>query len=255
MVEYAFGAGAFFGNRTDVTGSGIGPDQFAVLQDINIDFGFEVRELHGQFSFPLDVARGKGKINGKAKYARIFAAIYGDLFFGSTPTTGMTTVIENESAAIPATSPYTVTVAQAATFLDDLGVYYAGGTSPGFRFTRVTTPTIPGTYSVNLSTGVYTFAAADEGVAVKISYIYTSATGKSVVITNQIMGFVPVFKGTFYTQKNTAGVSGALALILYACSSTRLALPTSLDNYTIQELDFSAYDPGTGIIGVLSSTE
>ena len=32
-MQLAFGAGALWGNRTDVTGAGIGPDQFAILQD------------------------------------------------------------------------------------------------------------------------------------------------------------------------------------------------------------------------------
>lgn len=256
MVEYLFGAGAFWGNRTDLTGSGIGPDQFSVLQDISIDFGFDVRELHGQLSFPLDIARGKGKITGKAKLARIFSAIYGDLFFGSTPTTGMVTVNENEAQTVPATSTYNITVTNAANYLDDLGVFYAGGSSPGKRFMRVSSVTAVGQYSVNLSTGVYTFYLGDASANVLISYIWTSAaTGKEIQITNQIMGYTPVFKGTFYTQKNTQGISGSMALILNACSSTRLAFPTTLDNYNIQELDFSAYDPGTGIIGTLSTTE
>ena len=33
-VASAFGAGALWGSRTDVTGSGIGPDQFGILQDM-----------------------------------------------------------------------------------------------------------------------------------------------------------------------------------------------------------------------------
>src|SRR5271170_7649691 len=108
-MQLAFGAGALWGNRTDVTGSGIGPDQFGIPQDVQIDWDWQTKELWGQFQFPVDIARGQGKITGKAKFARIFGAIYGDLFFGQTPTAGQLTVSENEAATVPATSSYTVT--------------------------------------------------------------------------------------------------------------------------------------------------
>ena len=132
-MQLAFGAGALWGNRTDATGSGIGPDQFAILQDVEIDWDWQTKELWGQYQFPLDIARGQGKITGKAKFARIFGAIYGDLFFGQTPASGQLTVSENEAAAVPATTPFTVTVANAATYSDDLGVYYASGDNAGAR--------------------------------------------------------------------------------------------------------------------------
>src|SRR5262249_53017497 len=145
-MQLAFGAGALWGTRTDATGSGIGPDQFGILQDVQIDWDWTTKELWGQYQFPVDIARGQGKVTGKAKFARIFGAIYGDLFFGQTPATGQLTVSENEAATVPATTPYTVTAANASAFIDDLGVYYASGASAGLRFTRVTTPSAAGQY-------------------------------------------------------------------------------------------------------------
>jgi hypothetical protein len=255
-MQLAFGAGALWGNRTDVTGSGIGPDQFAILQDIEIDWDWQTRELWGQFQFPVDIARGQGKITGKAKFARIFGAIYGDLFFGQTPAAGQLTVSENEGATVPATSSYTVTVAQAANFSDDLGVYYASGNNAGNRFTRVTTPSAAGQYSVNLTTGIYTFAAADASAALLISYLYNlTGSGKSLALTNQFMGHTPTFKATFYTTKTTLGVPAGLALVLNACTASKLALPTKIDDYEIQEFDFSAFADATGAIGTLSVNE
>jgi hypothetical protein len=69
-MQLIFGIGALWGTRTDV--SGIGPDQFAILQDNSIDFTFEVKELYSQLGYPIDIARGKGKVTG-AKMARVFA--------------------------------------------------------------------------------------------------------------------------------------------------------------------------------------
>jgi hypothetical protein len=251
-MQLGFGAGALWGNRTDLTGSGIGPDQFGILQEISIDIDWQTKELWGQNQFPVDIARGQGKITGKAKFARIFGAIYGDLFFGQTPATGQLTVAENEAAAVPATTPFTATVANASSYVDDLGVYYA---ATGGRMVRVTTPSSAGQYSVNLATGIYTFAAPDANAAVQISYVYTQASGKKLVITNQVMGFTPVFSATFYTVKATQGVSAALSLRLNACTATKLSLPTKIDDYEIQELDFSAFADATGTIGTLSTVE
>ncbi len=254
-MQLAFGAGALWGNRTDVTGSGIGPDQFGILQDVQIDWDWMTKELYGQFQFPLDIARGQGKITVKAKFARIFGAIYGDLFFGQTPAAGQLTVSENEAATVPATTPYPVTVANAAAYVDDLGVFYASGATAGLRFSRVATPSAAGQYAVNLATGVYTFAAADANAAVLVSYLYTQSSGRKLVITNQLMGYTPTFKATFYTTKTTQGTPAGLALVLNACTATKLSLPTKIDDYEIQEFDFAAFADATGTIGTLSSNE
>ena len=156
---------------------------------------------------------------------------------------------------MPATTPYTVTVANAANFVDDLGVYYASGANAGLRFTRVTTPSSARQYSVNLATGIYTFAAADAGAALLVSYAYTMTTGRKLVVTNQLMGTTPVFKATFYTVKTTGGAPGGLTLALNACTATKLSLPTKIDDYEIQEFDFSAFADATGTIGTLGTNE
>lgn len=254
-MQLAFGAGALWGNRTDVTGAGIGPDQFGILQDVQIDWDWTTRELWGQFQFPVDIARGQGKITGRAKFARIFGAIYGDLFFGETPAAGQLTVAENEAAVVPATSPYTVAVASAATYSDDLGVYYASGGDAGNRFTRVTTPSAAGQYSVNSANGIYTFAAADAGAGLMISYLYGTLSGRKLALTNQLIGTTPTFKATFYTRKTTQGVPAGLSLVLNACTATKLSLPSRIDDYEIQEFDFSAFADPTGAIGTLSVNE
>src|SRR6201981_2298277 len=199
-MQLSFGSGAIWGERTDVVGSGIGPRQFGVLPDIQIDSDWSDKELYGQLPFPVAIARGQGKITGKAKFAQILGLLYSDIFFGLTPATGQFAVSQLEAASISAVTPYTVTVANAASYNDDLGVVYAGS---GKRFNRVTTPSAAGQYSVSFSTGVYSFAAADANAAVLLSYTYNTTTGGSkLAITNQPMGTTPTFKATFYTSYN-----------------------------------------------------
>lgn len=248
-MQLSFGSGAVWGERTDVTGSGIGPRQFGVLQDIEIDFGWTNKELYGQLQFPVAIGRGQGKISGKAKFAQILGLLYSDIFFGVIPATGQFAVSQLEAATVPATTSYAVTPANAAGYNDDLGVSYAAS---GKRFNRVTTPSAAGEYSVNFDNGVYTFSAADASAAVLISYTYNIATsGTKLTLTNQPMGITPTFKATFYTAYNGSGT----ALRLNACTATKLSLPTKLDTWTISEFDFMAFADASGTVGYLSTVE
>jgi hypothetical protein len=249
-MELLFGVGALWGQRTDV--ANIGPDQFAVLQDNTIEFDFETKELYSQSQFPIDIARGKGKVTGKAKFARVFGALYADLFFGLSDAVGQTTVAEYESHVI---ATNTVVSTNATAYVDDLGVYYSGAT--GLKLSRVyTVSPSAGQYSVNVATGTYTIGTGDIGATVVLSYVYTIAgTGDTITITNQFMGTTPTFKATFYTQRSTLGGSGQLTLRLNQCVSSRLSFPSTIDNYNIPDFDFQAFADSSGTIGLMSMTE
>lgn len=78
-------------------------------------------------------------------------------------TAGYGTIV-NESHAVPASSPWQVTVASAATFSCDQQVRFTSGTA----LTRVTGAPAAGQYSV--ANGVYTFAAADAGKVLTFTY-------------------------------------------------------------------------------------
>lgn len=248
-MQLSFGSGALWGERTDITGSGIGPRQFGVLQDIQIDFDWTDKELYGQFQFPVAIARGQGKITGRARFAQVLGLLYSDLFFGATAATGQFAIAEYEAAVVPATTPFAVTVANAASYNDDLGVAYAG---TGQSFNRVGTPSAAGQYAVDLATGVYSFAAADANAALLISYAYNITTsGSKLTLSNQISGTTPIFKATFYTSYGGKGT----ALRLNACTASKLTLPTKIDDWTIEELDFMAFADAAGTIGTWSTVE
>jgi hypothetical protein len=87
---------------------------------------------------------------------------------------------------------------------------------------------------------------------VLISYTYgTAASGTKLTLTNQLMGTTPTFKATFYTTYNGQGT----ALRLNACTANKLSLPTKIDDWTINELDFMAFADASGTIGYLSTVE
>jgi hypothetical protein len=247
-VQVIFGIGALWGTRNDITG--VGPDQFAILQDNSIDFQFEVKELYSQLGYPVDIARGKGKITGKAKMARVFAALYADLFFGASVATGEDNVSENETYTLAAT---TLGVTHASTYVADLGVYY--NATGNLRFSYVTgAPSAVGTYTTGTN-GVYTFYTGDVGSSIAISYVFTDTSGKTITITNQFMGYTPTFIGTFYQNRSTQGGSGQLTLRLNECVSSHLTIPSRIDDYAMQDFDFQAFSSGNGNIGTISTSE
>lgn len=259
--QVSFGPGAMWGVRTDTTGAGIGPRQFGLLQDVDITVSFTSKELYGQFQFPEVLARGQGKVKGKAKLARINVRLYSDIFFGLSAIAGSQTTAQYENATIPATPPYNVTVANAAQFVPvgpntgpqggDLGVNYAG---TALMFNYQVTPVNAGDYTVNPATGVYTFAAPDAGVPVQISYNYNQPTvGYQLQVTRQPQGQTPYFAATIFQRispgaPGTAGLSLPWQLYLPACASSSLSIPTAQDNWTLNAFDFDAFANPAGLV-------
>jgi len=244
-MQFGFGSGILTGTRTDIAGGS--PIRFGALQNVDVEFSGEIKELYSMNQYPIDTARGKTKVSGKAKVAEIKGHMYNDLFFGLTLNTGSTRYQWNEAAT--AGSTYVVANAS-STPLVDQGVFNA---STGIQFYNAgTAAPAAGQYTFAASTGTYTFAAGDSGTHVLISYTYTSATvGFNIPITNPLMGNTPRFTATLFQQFE----NNQIVLTLNACVSTRLTFPTRLDDYVLQDLDFSAFADGGGNVGVWNSTD
>jgi hypothetical protein len=234
-MQFGFGSGVLYAQRNDITGQY--PVRFGAFQDMQLDFTGDIKELFGQNQFALDVARGKVKIEGKAKFAQISAPLMNAVFFGGTVNTGQTLSQYQEAGSIPATTAYTITVTNSATWTADLGVHYL---SNGNAFTRIPTgtPTI-GEYTV--TAGVYTFAAADASAAVLIDYQYTATTGFTMQSGNPLMGNTPKFAATFSQSYGGNNIT----ISMPNCVSSKFTLPTKLDDYVVEEFDFQAF-AGTG---------
>jgi hypothetical protein len=252
---YGFGTGTLIGVQTqDATGAAVAnatPVQFGTLQDISGDIGFEEKLLYGAYQFPVAAGRGKGNVSFKAKAAGIYGSIFSDLFFGTGSVAGIKADVINFPAAIPASTPWQITVAppNTGTFVSDLGVLNA---ATGMPMKKVASAPATGQYSVS-GVGVYTFATADANAAVLISYEYsaTSTSAKVVAISNQLMGYAPTFRASLnlsYGGKN-------LTFNLNSCISSKLSLPLKNDDFTIPEFDFSAIADAAGNIGYVALSE
>lgn len=238
---YAFGSGVLIGTPT---GANPTPINFGLIQEVTLDFTGTNKPLFGQNQYPVAVGAGTRKVTGKAKAAKISGIAMNSLFFNGTLSAGQTSTVVGEAGTIPAASgPYTVTVANSATWTVDQGVIFA---ATGVPLTRVASGPTTGQYSV--AAGVYTFAAADTLLGVLISYNYTiSATGSKLLMTNPLLGPIASFAANLYGVDPTTNLPYSLQL--YNCVSNKFAFGTKLEDFVMPEFDFDCFVNAAGNLG------
>jgi len=237
-----FGAGRFFGinNVSNPT-----PARFQTMQDSSIDFKAATKSLFGENRLPVAVAVGEVAITGKVTLGANNSRMFADLLFADAQSTGQILEADYEAWSIPATpGPYTVTVTNSATWSTDLGVVKADGSAV---LTRVASAPAAGQYSV--AAGVYTFAAADQGTAVKISYLYTSAsTGSEIVVANTPMGPAGSFTGVMVMPYGTEQD----VFTFNNCITQGAGISNKNSDYAKPTFDFMCSTDSTDTLGTLS---
>jgi hypothetical protein len=245
MTQLAFGSGSVWGINT---ASNPTPARFGVTQEMSVDFTAATKPIFGQNNLPFSVAKASLQTKGKITFGQFNGRVINELFFGGNSSAGQTLAVDSESGTIP-TTPYQITVANAATFQTDLGVV---DVATGLPMTRVASSPATGQYSVNTSTGVYTFASADTTKAVKISYTYTTASGgQTYTINQQAMGTANTFKTVMSLPYNGQKAT----LTLNSCVSSKLSLATKLEDFTKPSFDFEAFADSNGTLGTISVAE
>jgi hypothetical protein len=239
---FSFGSGVLIGTPNTANPT---PINFGLIQSCDLDVSQSVKELYGQYQFPVAIGAGQRKLTGKAKMARISGMALGSLFFGVVPSAGSTISQYGESHACPAT-PFTVLIAppNTGTFVADLGVVNA---ATGLPLTEVTGTPTAGQYNVAPSTGTYLFSTADHtsGVTVLISYTYSvSAAGEKIAVANALIGPAVNFSANLFTADPTTG--NQFSVWLYSCVASKLSFGTKLEDFTIPELDFSCFANAAG---------
>lgn len=245
-----FGAGKLIAVPTNLSdGSAIAnptPVILGTMQDISLDLSVEIKTLYGSKRYPIAVGQGKGKTEIKAKYAEIDGGILGSLFYGRAATAGIKAAVFDSAATIPGT-PYQVTITppSSGTFVADLGVVFS---TTGVQLTRVASAPAANQYSVNVGTGVYTFAAADTAKGVLISYEYSAAAGGSYWnLSNDPMGYTPSF--ALLLQNSFDGKT--MVCKLNRCVSGKLNVPLKNDDFAMYDFEAEAFADSAGSLGYI----
>jgi len=238
----AFGPGSIIVTRTDIANQT--PINIGYAQEFSPEFSGNIKELYGQNQYPLDAARGTVKISGKIKAAVLSGIAWNSTFFGNNFVSGGLKWNQNEAWAIPGT-PFQVTVINAATFDQDLGVVYAVSNLP---FIKVASAPIIGQYSVSAA-GVYTFATADSAVVggVLVNYTSTVTTGQTLNISNMLIGSSPTFQLDYYTMR-----SGKAFIARYnQCQAAKIAIAAKLEDFIMPEFEIHMFANAAGNVGKL----
>ncbi len=241
-----FGPGYIWATRTDIANAT--PVNVGFAQEFSADFSGNIKELTGQNQYALDVARGIVKINWKIKAAVCSGIAWNNIFFGANFTSGGFICNAGELASIP-TTPFQVTVANAATYEPVGNANIAGGdlgvvfTATALPLTKVASAPTTGQYSVAPATGIYTFAAADTGKQVAISYRSTQTAGQTLTVTNQLLGFTPIVQLDYYTTRNNK----PFLVRLPQATANKISIATKLEDFLMPQFDGGAFPNAAGI--------
>ncbi len=236
MAFAVFGPGSLYITRTDIANAT--PVNIGFAQEFSLDESAENKELYGQNQYPLVAARGTIKATGKAKAAMVSGVAINSAYIGQSFAPGQLLLAQGEAQTIPAATPFTVTVANAAKFDTDLGVVNA---NTGLPFVKVASGPTQGQYSV--AAGAYTFNTADQGTAVLISYAFASTTGgQTQTIVNQAIGINPTFQLDYATTLN----GKSFYLRLFQCIASKLNRNFKLTDFFLPEIDFAIYQNAAG---------
>jgi hypothetical protein len=243
-MELGFAAGTLIATPIGVSGPQT-PIKFGVLQDVDLSMSADLKPLYGQNRVSIALAPGKTKIELKAKFAQINAALFNNLFFGGTIAATQTLFQDSEALTVPATGANTVSSAHASLWTADEGVVYQAS---GLGLTAAATPSALGQYSV--AAGVYTFESLDASALVYASYLYSSATGEQITFGNPKMGVGP----SFSVMLNQPFDGRQATYIFPVCQASKLQIPTKQDDWVIQELDFEVAANAAGIVGYINTS-
>lgn len=241
--------GGIGGVIANPTGGNLGTPSFAqrffTVTSAELDISQKIVKAMGQNVGPDDAFPSDREYKGKCSFLQISPEVFAALMFGDTVATGYHAVQVSEAHTVPGT-PFQITIAppSSGTFLTDLSVQYAtnaSGFSAADNLIGVPSGPTVGQYSVNNGTGVYTFASADTGANVVITYSYTVTTGRKVLNANRVQGYGPYFE--MWLPLNYQGVN-TLRILRARCSSMGFKLKR--DGYMESPFDFECFPDASG---------
>lgn len=238
MAFAAFGPGILIITRTDITvplAINVG-----FVQEFSIDLSGQTKQLYGQKQYPLVAARATIKATGKFKAAEISGLAWNAAFFGQSAFTAGRQVWNIDSTFTVSTSAVTQQAGSSLSFDTDLGVWYS---TQGLPFQRVAAGSeAAGKYSVSSTgaAGLYTFAAADQGKGIKITYTSSSTDAQTLAVTNQNIGSTPTFQIDYWTSLNQP-TAKAFACRVYQCVASKEVIAFKLEDFMLPDFEFDIF--------------
>jgi hypothetical protein len=243
---FVFGSGVLIGTQLNTGATPPTPINFGLVQKVSVDTSVSVKELYGQFAFPVAVGSGTRKVTCKATLARFSGQAIGRLFYNQAPIPGSVTSAFAEVHSVPGAGPFTITVSNATHFVADQGVVYA---LTGLPLVAVASAPATGQYAVNAATGVYTFATGDLGAGVLVSYTFVASgpaatTTQSLTVANPLIGPTSTFMATLFATDPTTNAQ--FSVTLNQCVASKFSFDTSIEDFAKPDFEFQAFANAAG---------
>ena len=222
----------------NLTGT-VTPIVVAVLQDISVDFSGKMIDLMGNLQASVDKARGEVKLSGKFKTGYFAGGLISAILAGSSSAVGSTQPVYAEQFTLAA-GTYTTVKGALTVVGGDLGVFDV--TANKF-LTAVASAPATGQYVPPTSSGVYTFAAADNTHIMQVSYMYTAAAvGTTIQYNNQMMGTNTTFGfrlfNLYQAAAGGANIASPAGIYLPVVSIPKLSLAFKNTGFMEKSVDF-----------------
>ena len=216
------------------------PMELGIIQDCSFEASRDIKELMGQFAYPVAIGKGQGKCSGSLTLARFNPQLF-RLALGGTVSAGAKT-IKQEKLVVPA-DPFEITPVSVVEPDGDFGVMLFGATeNENIQMEFVDTPTNSGEY--NFDGTVYKFSAADAGKSIGISYQTEVVDGTTITVANELMGQVESFRLIFVLQYDGIETGYEFPNAM----SGKFSIPFKRDDFNGVQLDYSAATDGAGDI-------
>jgi hypothetical protein len=220
--------------------------QCGVLQKVSFDFASETAKLFG--SKKAAILRAETGVDYKisAEFAQLSSPLVAAVLGGVRTSGSNFVATTRKTTASGAATIATTDVGSPSgwAFVSDLGVTYA---TTGQPFTYNSGTPAAGEYKN--SGAAYTFAGAEDGASVDISYVYSVTAGTKYTISNADVGLSTYFKVWAAQQTTQAdGTVRKMAWYFPAVLLPSIKIPFGTKEFTVQSIEMECCPDASGVI-------
>ena len=242
---FVFGSGVLIGTQLNVANPT--PINFGLVQKVSVDTSVSVKELYGQFAFPVAVGSGTRKVNCKASLARFSGQAIGRLFYNQVPALGSTISQFAEVHQRPRHRPVHDRHHNSAR----ISWPTKGSLTPLAAFRLSMSRPERGTGSIHSIRRLASILSArrDQGSGVLISYTYTASsaqatTTRTLAIGNPLIGPTSTFSATLFATDPTNNAQ--FSVTLNQCVASKFSFDTNIEDFAKPDFEFQAFANAAG---------
>ena len=239
---FVFGSGVLIGTQLNVANPT--PINFGLVQKVSVDTSVSVKELYGQFAFPVAVGSGTRKVTCKATLARFQRS--GSRAPVLQPSRQFRAQRSPNSPRCTASRPPARSRSPSPTRRISSLTRASFTPRTGLPLLKVATLTAAGQYTFNPTTGVYTFLTGRSGrQRPDLLHLHTTAaTTQNLAIGNPLIGPTSTFTATLFATDPTTNAQ--FSVTLNQCVASKFSFDTNIEDFAKPDFEFQAFANAAG---------